>query len=242
MSYKEEEWGYSPYNDLNRFENLDGIETKIVEHMINSNTKHAELFWKLLKYNDLSALSQNSVSKDERRKLVNNDNGEPTNKRVFFAPYIDDAQEVQCSSVYIYVEKIIPVDQTRAIIGVTIDTITHTKISAISGDGDPDASDNPEQVNPNETDEQGSIVVPFKSRETVLVKCILAELNGIYLDGIGYLQFNTIKNPLVTNGTVGASAGNSCVEMPYFHKSVYGHRIRFQVEFSGISDNPNIGY
>ena len=59
-------WDYSEYNEFNRFTNIDGIEAKIVEHLVNSTTKHADLFWKILKYNDLNALSQPSVTKAER--------------------------------------------------------------------------------------------------------------------------------------------------------------------------------
>lgn len=35
-------YSYSEYNDYNRFENLDGIETKIVNHLISSDTIHAK--------------------------------------------------------------------------------------------------------------------------------------------------------------------------------------------------------
>lgn len=229
-----EPWGYSDYNSFNRFQNLDGIETKIVEHLVNSTTKHAEMFWKILKYNDLYALNQPSVSKAERLKMVNNDNGEPTTKRVFFAPFVDDAWEVQCSSVYIYLEGIVPVDHLRAIVGVTVETVVHSKISVLAGDGDPDASINPEWVNPNDSDSQGSIVVPFKSRETVLLKCVLAELNGMYIDGIGYLQLATFN--------VGEKV-RGMVDMPLFNnRSFYGHSTCFRMEISGFSDNPAIGY
>src|SRR5574344_2046683 len=105
-----EAYGYSDYNDFNRFQNLEGLEAKIVDHLVNSHTKHAEIFWKILKYNDLYALSQPAVSIAERWKLVCNDNGDQTNKRLFFKPFIDDAWQEQCSSVYIYVETINPVD------------------------------------------------------------------------------------------------------------------------------------
>ena len=44
-----EEWGYSEYSEANRFINLDGIEGKIVEHLVTSKTKYAEIFWKILK-------------------------------------------------------------------------------------------------------------------------------------------------------------------------------------------------
>ena len=154
-------YGYSEFNDFNRFQNLDGIEAKIVEHLVHSQSKHADLFWKILKYNDLFALNQPTVTEAERWQLVNNDNGESTNKRVFFSPFVDDAWEVQCSSVYIFVDSIDPTDHLRATIGVTVETIVHSKISAIAGDGDPIL--NP-QANPNDSNEQGSIVVPFKNR------------------------------------------------------------------------------
>ena len=38
-----EEWGYSEYSEANRFINLDGIEGKIVEHLVTSKTKYAEI-------------------------------------------------------------------------------------------------------------------------------------------------------------------------------------------------------
>lgn len=35
------EYGSACYN---RFENLDGVEAKIISHLVHSNTKHADLF------------------------------------------------------------------------------------------------------------------------------------------------------------------------------------------------------
>ena len=230
-----EAWGYSDYNSCNRFQNLDGIEAKIVEHLVNSDSKHADLFWKILKYNDLYALSQPSVSKDERMKMINNDNGETTTKRVFFAPFVDDAWEVQCSSVYIFIEDITPIDHTRAVVGVAIETIVHSKISAIAGDGDPESSPRPDTVNPNDSDSQGSIVVPFKSRESVLLKCVLAELNGLYIDGVGYL--------VLDNFDARGEKVRGKATMPLFNnRSFYGHSVKFLTEISGVSDDSNIGY
>lgn len=181
-------YGYSPYNDYNRFENLDGIETKIVNHLISSESKHAKIFWKLLKYNDIYALSQPDLTEAEKIELVYNDNGEMTSKRIFFQPFINDAWQEQCCSVYIFVSDIDPFDHTRSNVSVTVETVVHSKICAIAGDGDPEL--NPE-ANPNDSDAEGNIIVAYKNRATVLLKCILAELNGLYLDGIGYLQFNS---------------------------------------------------
>ena len=229
-------WGYSQFNSYNRFENLDSLETKIVEHLVKSNTKHANIFWKILKYDDLHALSQPPLDKEARLKLVNNDNGESSGKRVFLTPRNDDGQVDQCSSVYIYVESIDPIDNAKALVGITIDTSVYTKIGVVAGDGDIDSSANPDWVNPNESDEQGSVVVPVKSRETVLLKSILAELNGLYLDGVGYLQFNKFKESRV-DSKVGF------VDMPHNHReNSHGHRISFGVMISGVSDDANYGY
>lgn len=234
--YVEEEWSYSTYNSLNRFENLDSLETKIINHLVNSTSKHADIFWKILKYDDLHALSKPPLDKQARLELINNDNGESKTKRLFLTPRNDDGQVDQCSSVYIYVENIQPVDGAKALVGVTVDTSVYTKIGVIAGDGDKDSSENPEWVNPNESDEQGSIVVPIKSRETVLLKSILAELNGLYLDGVGYLLFNSFKEAR-TDQKVGY------VDMPHNHReNSHGHRICFGIIMSGVSDDAKIGY
>lgn len=231
---------YSDYTSYNRFENLDGIETKILEHLIYSESKHANNLWKLLKYNTLNALSLDDVTVRERLQLVNNDSGYPVDKRVFLSPFMDDAWEVQCSSVYIFTERIKPIDPMKAVIGITVETVTHSKISVISGDGDPDLNETKVDkngnitrfgANPNDTDNQGSIVVPVKNRETVLVKSLLAELNGLYLDGIGYLDFAPGEQV------------PSEVRMPLFNnRSFYGHTIQFRVELSGVSGSGNYGF
>lgn len=231
---------YSEYTLYNRFENLDSIETKVLEHLIYSETKHADNFWKLLKYPTLNALSMPSLSVKERIGLVNNDSGYPDDKRVFLSPFMDDAWEVQCSSVYIFTERIKPIDSMTAVVGITVETVTHSKISIINGDGDPDLNENVTDkdgniikygANPNDTDVQGSIVVPMKNRETVLMKSLLAELNGLYLDGVGYIAMAPIGDE------------HAEVTMPLFNsRSFYGHSLRFKIEISGVSSGGNIGY
>ena len=216
-------YGYSEFNDFNRFTNLDGIEAKVVDHLVHSKSKHADILWKLLKYSDIHALSQPSLSEAEKLELIYNDNGEITSKRVFFQPFTDDAWQEQCCSIYIFVSNIRPIDQNRAQVGVTVETVVHSKICAIAGDGDPIL--NP-QANPNDSDEQGNIVVAFKNRATVLLKCILAELNGLYFDGIGYLQFNNKDGVF------------SKVEMPmWINRRYYGHATTFSMALSGIAES-----
>lgn len=237
----EEEWGYSEYNSFNRFENLDNIEPLVIEHLVHSKTKHAELFWKILKYNDLYALNQPSVSEADRRELIDEDSGEQATKRLFFSPFTNDALETQCSSVHVYVDGIEPIDYTKAAIGLTVQAIVHSKINALAGNGDPVLNPNiigengvitQYGANPNESNSQGEVVVPYKSRATVLMKCILAELNGLYLDGIGYLHIRE-----KTNQGVG-----STYTKVFNGKAFVGYDIKFVVTVSGISDNPGIGY
>ena len=226
MEYKAE---YSDYNEMNRFANLDSIEDKILQHLLHHKTKHTKNIWKLLKYATLNALSEEEVSLSDCLSLINKDTGYPTDKRVFLSPFVDDAWAVECSSLYIFVDKIKPIDHTRAAIYVTVETVTHSKISVINGDGDPDL--NPD-ANPNDSDINNEVIVDIKNRETVLVKSLLAELNGLYLDGIGYLQMNKLENDV-----------SGDVSMPLFNgRSYYGHRINFVVEMSGISESADWGY
>lgn len=212
---------YSEYNDFNRYQNLDQIEGLIVNHLVNSTTKHANNLWKILRYNDMYALSKPNLTVEERLALISNDNGDQTSKRVFFAPFTDDAWTEQCSSIYVYVERIFPRSHLESVVYVTVETVVHSKISAIAGDGDPE---NNSSANPNDSDKKGDIVVSFKNRATVLLKSILAELNGLYINGVGYLQMNNIEDM------------HGQVKMPLFNnRSFYGHASSFVVLMANVS-------
>ena len=39
--------------DYNRYTNLDGVEWRIIDFLINSTDEHAESLWKMLKYNTI---------------------------------------------------------------------------------------------------------------------------------------------------------------------------------------------
>lgn len=231
---------YSEYNDMNRYENLDSVETKILQHLIYSNTKHANNFWKLLKYNTLNALSEPDLTVAERLELVNNDSGYPTDKRVFLAPFVDDAWAEQCSSAYIFMERINPVNASTSFVTITVELVTHSKVAVVNGDGDPLLN---EEANPNDTNEEGEVIVPIKNRESILVKSILAELNGLYLDGIGYLQMNTLAHGPQSKDGYGNKTISGEVSMPLFSsRSFYGHSIKFVMEISGVSGSGWVGF
>jgi len=216
-------------DSLNRFENIDSIEWKIVSHLINSETKHADNIWKILAHDtDIDALSSASVPKQDRDKLVFKDNGEETSKRVFLQPFVNEAWSEQCSSVYIYVDEIIPQDKARANVIVTVEVIVHAEASVIRSNADQISNPN---ANPNDSDKQGNIVVTRKNRATVLLKSLIAELNGLFLDGIGYL---VLDQTLDKKSGASLSLWNS--------RSFYGYQIKFATKMSGVSDNPDVGF
>ena len=229
---------YSEFSEFNRIPNIDGVEGKIIEHLLNSTTKDAEMFWKILKYDSKDALVQNNLTKAEKMELVEGYGSNPTGgqtgtTRLFLSPFSDDAWSQECSSVYMYVDDLYPIDHMRANLVVTVETVTHIKANVLYGDADTES--NPD-TNPNDyyyADPENP-TVRFKSRTSVLLKCILAELNGLYLDGIGYLQFN-INNAMTGLGS--KIEGNAKMTV-YNRRSYFGHKINFNMAISGISSNP----
>lgn len=228
-------------NAANRFENLEGIEGKILNHLFYSRTDHAENIWKILKYNDRNPLGHDKLSREKKYELImkNNEEGGATSKRFFIQPFVDDAWSEQCSSVYVYVDEIHPTEYTRANVIVTVEVVVHSKLSLIQGNDedisdindDEDEAKKSTQYNPNDFNKQGHIVVAWKNRATVLLKSIIAELNGLYLDGIGYLF---IDPKLDSSTGAKLSLWNS--------RSFYGYTIKFAVKMGNVSNNPGVGF
>jgi hypothetical protein len=124
----------------------------------------------------------------------------------------------------------------EAVVDVIVDIVTHNSIAVINGDYD--ISD--PQANPNDSNEvsdaEGSIVVAFKNRETVLLKSVLAELNGLYLDGNGYLQLNAKRNMNVNSAPTGS-------QVEYLtNQKFYNHRVHFYMSISGVSGSGLDGF
>lgn len=242
---------YGGYNDFNRFINIDGIEGKIIQHLLTSKTAYAETFWRLLKYDTQDALSKAPLTSKEKWALIdgyanNRIGGQTADARVFFSPFVDDAWTKECSSVYIYVDDIYPIDHMRSIVSVAVETVIHAKINFLSNGPatNCDAGD-PEQANPakeliNANDyyykNEENPAVRFKSRATVLLKCLLAELNGLYIDGVGYLGFMS-QRPIQGDRVQGKATLSL-----FNNRSFFGHSIRFNVSMSGVSDDPEGGF
>ena len=122
-------------NAYNRFTNLDNVEWNIIWHLVNSETKFADMIWKILKYDTEDCLLRDSVSRQDRINLIYTNNGDASVKRVFMTPYIDDAWDVQSSHLHVYVDTLTPRDHLASVLDVTFETIVHNKISNIIADG-----------------------------------------------------------------------------------------------------------
>lgn len=170
-------------SQYNRFVNLDSIEERIINYLIKSDSIYANRIWKILKYSDSKALLQKDLTQEEKAKLVDNDSEAQTTKRVFRYPFIEDAFIEQCSLMRIYIDSIIPVNHLSSIVNVGIDLVTHNKINNLYNDSG-DKIEYPNNYNPTEDE------VVIKSRKSVFLRNVLAELNGVDIEGVGQLQFN----------------------------------------------------
>ena len=225
-------------NSYNRFTNLDNVEWRLIWHLVNSQTKFADNIWKILKYDTEDCLLRENVSRKDRIDLIYTTNGNASNKRVFMTPFVDDAWDVQSSLLHIYVDGIEPKNHLRAVVNVGFETIVHNKISNIIGD----AANGPQEgtiggecnmgkTNPSEFDSDGEPFILYKSRATILLKSIIAEFNGVYVNGVGMLQFNRELSALAQSTK---NLWNS--------RKFYGHTTIMSTQMSGVSNDNGVGY
>lgn len=232
------------YTNYNRFQNLDGAEYKIVQKLLTLDNKYANNIWRLLKYNTVDALNKDALTQQEKMELIigtpqNAKANESASKdevkaRVFLYPFADDAWTVEATSIYIYVNKIEPINRFQSNVDIVIETVTHADIGIVATEAD--TISNPEETNPNDYIYSDDVnpYVEYKSRITVLLKSLIAALNGTGIDGIGTLQFTRAARGLETNG-------NAEMNM-YNRKSFFGHTIHFNAPMANVSDSPDRGY
>lgn len=232
-------------NNYNRLSNLDGASDRIVEFLIKSRSKYADYLWRILQYDTEDCLSCSikdektgrildinndddfEIIKKQRRKLLYVNNGDASVKRVFLSPYIDDAWDVQSSHLHIYVSSVVPQNHLTAVVNIGIECITHNKISNIVGD----ASELNVNHNPSELDENGDPIVRYKSRTEVMLKSVVADLNGSFVAGVGMLQFNSQL-----------SGYDNAKLTLWNNRKFFGYQITMSTLMSGVSDDNNCGY
>jgi hypothetical protein len=164
---------------FNKFHNLDSVETRVVNYLRDSNTDDCNRMWKLLKHSDMRALYKDNLTSEEKRKLIYQDRDE-SSCRVFTFPYVEDNFTEVCSIIKVYIYSIEPNNHLIDTVNVAIDILTHNKISNVYND-ESDIFDDGRIVEEN---------ISTKNRNTVILKAILATLNGADVEGTGVLQFN----------------------------------------------------
>lgn len=219
--------GYDTHIEFNRFVNLDSIEWRIIDSLLNSTSVHAEDLWKMLKYPSEDCLFQEPLTRAEKIKMIYRDNGESSDKRVFMAPYTDDAWQEQASRLDVFVSRAIPRSHVLSAVNVTVEIIVHNKINNIYNNAE---VDNPNS-NPSEFDEEGGLLIPSKSRATAMLRDVLAELNGKMVAGVGQLQFNTQLSPYST-----------AQQYVWNNRAYIGYSAIFSTLMSGVSETPEVGY
>jgi hypothetical protein len=220
-------FGYNKYNEYNRLSNLDGIEGKMIDQLVNSEAPAAIELWKLLKYATTDALTQTALTQAEKWDLVCEENGHPTDKRVFAFPFIDDAWLQECSCLYFYVDWVRPTNQYISNVIVTVETVTSSKLGSVTPNSDPITNS---KANPNDYHGEGltsTVVVPIKSRATLMLHDIIAIYNGLYIDGVGYL------------GLDGKRDEKSYSEQSLWNnRTFFGHSTHFVVPIGAVAQTP----
>lgn len=209
----------------NRYTNLDGVEWRIINFLINSTDEHAENLWKMLKYNTIDCLSQPSVPKKERLAMVYRDDGVSDDKRVFMMPYVNDSWTAQSARLDIFVDRIVPKNQVYSQVNIGFEIIVNNKINNIRNN-----AKEIENPNPGEFNEDDELVVKYKSRVTSLLAELLAELNGRDVAGVGELQHNTEVNPYATS------------VYKIFNKDYYGFYVVMSTFMGENSVSPDNGW
>lgn len=206
---------------FNRYSNLDSIEDRIINYLIQSDSIHANRIWKLLKYGAKDALLKDNLTTSEKSKLIDTGASDQSEFRIFKQPFMEDAFTVECSMLKFYVDSVVPVNHLIGTVNVGIDIMTHNKIQLVYNDAF-DEIENPDTYRPIEEN------IITKNRNTLLLKCILAELNGTTIEGVGQLQFNQ-KLSMFSQARLGL----------YNNKNYCGYKTLIACQMSGVSVNGN---
>lgn len=186
----------------NRLSNLDGIEDRIIYHLLNKSHKTekeqqmVDTIWRILLYNDVDALKESvhpsdGYEFDDIEELICEDNStSQSEKRIFRSPRLEDGWTEECSLIKVYIDSIIPQNHLNALVNIGIDVVVNSKIINLAV--------------PNKTEntfidvvDGHTIHVKTKSRVTTLTQNIIALLNGANVQGVGKVVFD--REQSITN-------------------------------------------
>lgn len=211
----------------NRFTNLDSLEDRIIYYLLSEDNKNEEqlklvhTIWRILYYNDNKCLIDDATHPlpkfNDIRRLIDNDSINQNTKRVFRSPWIEDTFDAQASILRIYIDSITPVNRLTSQVNIAVETIIHNKLTNVVN---PLYDENDEIINPTEE----YPLITTKNRCSILLKCVLALLNGADVAGIGTLQFNRKIN-YYNQSRLGI----------WNNRNYYGYKSVFGTYMSGVS-------
>lgn len=200
--------------DFNLFSNLDSVEYRIINYIKESDTPEANRIWKLLKYSDPKALFKENLTQEDKAKLIYFDEDQ-NSKRVFGFNFQEDLFDETCSLIKVYVDSIVPTNHLLSLVNVGFEILSHDKISNVYND----LSDVYEDGRPVEEN------IPVKSRNTVILRSLLALLNGAHIEGVGKMQFDKTMSDACR---VISDLDN--------RKNYYGYRLIMSSQMSGVGE------
>lgn len=118
-----------PMSQFNTYKGISKIGYRVIEYLMLNN----EPLWKLLKFDTPDALSKPALTLDQKASLIFNGNGDSESFKVFRSPYDDDMFTRQSSQMRVYLTTIYPDNSARGTISISIDLLTHVKLSNIDG-------------------------------------------------------------------------------------------------------------
>lgn len=148
----------------NKFSGISNIGYKILYYLIMNN----EDLWKLLYYDTQDALSKPALTTQQKRDLIYDKTDDSEDYKIFRTPFVDDAFQKQCSQLRIYISSVDPVNSIKSSLDVTIECITHIKLTNLDN---------------------------YQSRSERLMEEVLGTLNGKNVGSIGYLYFDQSQSP-----------------------------------------------
>lgn len=171
----------------NNFSNLPFVPYKIIEFLATKN----ENIWKLLKYGEYDALSNDNLTLNEKLEMIWKGQSDTQNYNVFFTKLIENAEPDSTTILKIYKYISEPTNTLISNISYEFDILYGGKLSMVEYNG-----------------------VPC-NRGDVFEMEILKTLNGKNVNGVGTLQFNrqlsSFSKSMMNLGNNKTYTGNSVI-------------------------------
>lgn len=149
---------------FNKFSALPFIPYKIITHL--AQDPKVEGLWKLLYYDTYDALSKPNLSYEDKIKLIWCDGQNQNNVNVFLTFQVENMQTESRTFIKIYKVDSDPIDPYKSTVCYEFDILFGGKIAMVEYDGIP------------------------CNRGDVIEMLLLQSLNGIDVQGVGFLQYN----------------------------------------------------